>query len=235
MKVAVLFSGGKDSTMALYKAIKDGHRVEYLVSMISSNPDSYMYHVTNIYLTELSSEALGIPLVKGFTAGRKEEELEDLALVLEKLKDKGIGGVFSGAIASVYQKSRIEKICDKLGLRSYTPLWHVDPKEHMEDIIKLKFEVIITRVSAEGFDESWLGRKIDEESLREILKLNKKHGIHIAFEGGEAETLVLDCPLFTKKIKIIDAEKIWKGDSGYFLIKKAVLENKFFKQGLSSL
>lgn len=228
MKVAVLFSGGKDSTMAIYKAIEDGYSVEYLVSMISDNPESYMYHVPNIHLTELSSEALGIPLIKGRTRGVKEEELEDLTRVLKGLKEKGIEGIFAGALASTYQKSRIDQICSNLELESFAPLWHRDPKEYMEEVIELGFEVIITSVSAEGLDESWIGRRIDEELLRELMELHDKYSIHIAFEGGEAETLVLDGPLFKKRIKIIEAEKIWMNDGGYLSIKDAMLEEKQF-------
>ncbi len=160
MKVAVLFSGGKDSTMALYKAIEEGHDVKYVVSVISENPASYMFHVANIHITELSAESLGIPLLKKVTKGIKEEELKDLTQILSELKDKGIEGIYSGALYSVYQKSRIDKICEDLGLKSCAPLWHVDTKKYMEEIIDLGFEVIIISVSAEGLDESWLGKKI---------------------------------------------------------------------------
>ncbi|WP_414470598.1 TIGR00289 family protein [Methanobacterium sp. ACI-7] len=226
MNVAVLFSGGKDSTMAYYKAVEEGHEVKYLVSFISENPESYMFHVANIHLTELSADALGVPLLKKVTKGIKEEELEDIFYILKDLKDKGIEGIYSGALHSVYQKSRIDKICEELGLKSCAPLWHIDPVEYMNEIITLGFEVIITSVSAEGLDESWLGKKIDVNALDEIIKLNKKYGMHAAFEGGEAETLVLDGPLFNKSIKIIDAQTIWDRDNGYYLIKDAVLEDK---------
>lgn len=226
MKVAVLFSGGKDSTMAFYKANAEGHEVKYFVSLISDNPASYMFHVANIHITELSAEALGIPLIKKVTKGIKEEELEDLKNVLRDLKDKGIDGIYTGALHSVYQKSRVDRICNKLGLKSCAPLWHIDPEKYMKEIINLGFEVIITSVSAEGLDESWLGRKVDLESLEEIKELNKKYGMHMAFEGGEAETLVLDGPIFNKKIKIIESETIWDRDSGYFLIKDAALVEK---------
>jgi predicted ATP pyrophosphatase (TIGR00289 family) len=226
MNVAVLFSGGKDSTMALYKAIEEGNEVKYIVSIISENPASYMFHVANIHITELSANSLGIPLLKKVTKGVKEEELEDLTQILEELKDKGIDGIYSGALYSEYQKSRIDKICENLGLKSCAPLWHVDPIKYMEEIIELGFEVIITSVSAEGLDESWLGKKIDRDVLDDIIKLNEKYGIHIGFEGGEAETLVLDGPIFNKRIEIIESQSIWEKDSGYFLIKEAKLVNK---------
>jgi diphthine-ammonia ligase len=226
MKAAVLFSGGKDSTMAVYKAIEEGYDVEYLVSMISDNPESYMFHVPNIHITELSSEAMEIPLIMAKTHGVKEKELDDLKRVLNKLKDRGVEAIFAGALASEYQKSRIDQLCSDLGLVSIAPLWHIDPKKYMEEIIDSGFEVIIISVSAEGLDESWLGRRIDHQLLEEIINLNSKYGMHMAFEGGEAETLVLDCPIFKRRIKIIEASTVWDRDSGYLLINKAELENK---------
>jgi predicted ATP pyrophosphatase (TIGR00289 family) len=226
MKAAVLYSGGKDSTMSIYKALEQGYKIEYLVSMISENPESYMYHSTNIHLTELSAQALNIPLIKAFTKGEKEKELEDLRLVLSDLKNDGMEAIFTGAIASQYQKSRIDKLCNSLSLKSFSPLWHRDPQEYMEELIKLNFEVVIVSVSAEGLDESWLGRRINAELLEDLLELNDKYGVHLAFEGGEAETLVLDSPLFQKRINIIEAENVWQKDSGHYIIKKAVLTDK---------
>ena len=226
MKAAVLYSGGKDSTMSIYKALEQGYKIEYLVSMISENPESYMYHSTNIHLTELSAQALNIPLIKAFTKGEKEKELEDLRLVLSDLKNDGMEAIFTGALASQYQKSRIDKLCNSLSLKSFSPLWHRDPQEYMEELIKLNFEVVIVSVSAEGLDESWLGRRINAELLEDLLELNDKYGVHLAFEGGEAETLVLDSPLFQKRINIIEAENVWQKDSGHYIIKKAVLTDK---------
>lgn len=226
MKAAVLFSGGKDSTMATYKAIESGYEVVYLVSMISGNPESYMFHTSNIHLTELAAEAMDIPLILASTPGIKEEELDDLKTVLSDLKGKGVEAIFSGALASSYQKSRIDKICQDLLLESVAPLWHVDAYEYMEEIIDLGFETILVSVSAEGLDKSYLGQKIDEELLGKLLSLHEDYGIHMAFEGGEAETLVLDCPLFKKRIKIKEIEEVWEKDSGYIHIKNAVLVDK---------
>jgi diphthine-ammonia ligase len=226
MNAAVLFSGGKDSTMAVYKAIEEGYNVEYLVTMISDNTESYMFHVPNIHITELSSQAMGIPLIKAKTLGEKEKELNDLKNILKELKDKGVEAIFAGALASEYQKSRIDQLCLDIGLESFAPLWHRDPKEYMEEIIELGFEVILISVSAEGLDESWLGRKIDSKLLDEIIILNSKYGMHMAFEGGEAETLVLDCPIFNKRIKIVESTNVWDRDSGHLLITDAVLEKK---------
>lgn len=226
MKAAVLFSGGKDSTMAIYKAIESGWDVEYLISMISENPESYMFHTSNINLTKLSAEAMCIPLIQKTTHGIKEKELDDLKNVLRDLKNEGVEGIFSGALASSYQKSRVDRICHEVSLESIAPLWHVDPQKYMEELLDLGFQIILVSVSAEGLDKSWLGRKINREVLDDLISIREKHSIHLAFEGGEAETLVLDCPLFGKRINLQEIEKHWQKDSGYITIKKAFLEDK---------
>jgi len=223
VRVAVLVSGGKDSVLALHHVLREGHEVKYLVSMIPLREDSWMFHYPNIRLVDLLAEAVGIPLVKAETSGVKEEELEDLKRLIEKLD---VEGVVSGAIASTYQKTRIEGICRQLGLECVAPLWHRNPRDLLNEILDLKFEVIITGVYAYGFDEDWLGRRIDENTVNALLELNRQYGISPVGEGGEYETLVLDAPLYKKKLRIIDAEKVWRNQNGQFVIAKAVLERK---------
>lgn len=226
MDVAVLFSGGKDSTMAVYKALNEGHNVKYLVSMISKNKESYMFHVPNINLTELLAQSMDIPLISVNTDGIKEKELIDLENIMLCLKNKGIDAIYSGAIFSEYQKSRIDKICNSLDLVSISPLWHKDQYEYMLELLDNGFEFILTSVAAEGLDESWLGTIIDYNSLDKLKNLNKKFGINIAFEGGEAESLVIDCPIFKKRLEIIYAKKKWYFDNGIYIIEDAILTDK---------
>lgn len=226
MNVAVLFSGGKDSTMALYNALKSGEDVKYLLSMKSNNDESYMFHVPNIHITDLLSQALDIPLITAQTDGVKEEELEDLKLAFEKLKTLGVEGIYTGALYSVYQKSRIEKLADEVGLKVISPYWHVNELEYMREIVSLGFKVIISGVFAYGLDESWLGRKIDNQAIDELVKINEKVGINLAFEGGEAETLAIDGPIFKKRINILKDKKEWHLDSGLYIIEEANLEEK---------
>ncbi len=220
MNVAALISGGKDSALALHRVIKAGHAIKYLVAMIPRREDSWMFHFPNIGLTTLFAQASGFPLVKGETSGVKEEELNDLKRLLAKLD---VEGVVSGAISSEYQKSRIDKVCEELGLRSIAPLWHEDPGELMMELINLKFEVIIVGVYAYGFDKNWLGREINPPTLDALIELNRKHQISLVGEGGEYETLVLYAPYFYRRIRILEAEKVWEGGSGYLLVKKAEL------------
>lgn len=220
LRVAALVTGGKDSTLALYHSLKKGYDVKFLVTMMPQREDSWMFHYPNIHLAELFAEAVGLPLVKGNTLGVKELELEDLKRLLEKLD---VEGVVYGAISSQYQKSRIEKICKELKLKPIAPLWQENPKKLLQEILDLKFKVIIVGVYAYGFNISWLGREIDEKAVQELEELNRQHGISLIGEGGEYETLVVDAPFFKRSISLIETEKIWKGESGYLVIKKAKL------------
>ncbi len=224
MRVAVLYSGGKDSNYALYWALKQGFEVEYLVSMVSESEESYMYHVPNIHLTELQAKAIGIPLVKGFTSGEKEREVEDMKTVLEGLK---IDGVVAGALASEYQKQRVDRVAEELGLKSFAPAWHRDPVDYMRELIDI-FDIVMVGVSAYGLDERWLGRRIDESALEELVRLHEKYRIHVAGEGGEFETFVRDAPFFKARIVFDEVEKKWN-ECNYFgvlEVKRAHLEGK---------
>ncbi len=223
--VAVLFSGAKDSTFAIYKAMNMGFNVKSLVTLIPRSDESYMFHHPNIQWTRLQAEALGIPLITKETEGKKEKELEDLKEVLNSIKS-GIDGVVSGALESRYQRVRIDKICRELGLESFSPFWKRSMRDHIEEMIASGFEAIISAVAAEGLDEEWLGRKLDLQVLRDLEKLSRKYGIHKGGEGGEYESFVLDGPIFKKKIKIIQAQKEWDGVRGVYVIENAELVDK---------
>lgn len=223
MRVAVLASGGKDSALALHRILNGRYDVKYLVCMIPLRKDSWMFHYPNIHLIDLFAEAVDLPLVKAETSGIKEKEVEDLKRLVEKLD---VEGIVSGAIASTYQKTRIEKVCRQLGLKSITPLWHENESDILKEILDLRFDVIITGVSAYGFGKEWLGRKINEKTVRALIELNRKYHVSLVGEGGEYETLVLNAPFFKKRIEIVKAEKTWENQSGHYLITKAKLENK---------
>jgi len=203
MKAAVLFSGGKDSCMAAYLAKKKGYELTCLISVFSENKESYMFHTPSIKRTKQQAKIMQIPLIIQKTKGKKEEELKDLEKAIKKaIKKYNINYIVSGALASNYQKSRIENICKKLNLKSITPLWHKDEIAYLEELIKNKFKVIITGVAAYPLDESWLGREINKKFIDDVKELHKKYKIHPAGEGGEFETFVLDCPLFEKSLRV---------------------------------
>ena len=225
MRLAILFSGGKDSTRVVHWCLENGYDVRYLVSIIPRRSDSWMYHFPNIHLTEVSAEAIGIPLITRESSAIKEKEVEDMKKVLENLD---IDGVACGGIASNYQRKRIERVCNELKLGCLVPFWHTDPEKFMKETIDLGFDVRIVGVYSDGFDESWLGRKLDYDTLDELLKLSKKYGVNLVGEGGEYETLVINGPIFKKKIEILESEKVWdkKTQSGYLRVKKTKLVSK---------
>jgi len=223
MKLGVLFSGGKDSVLAMHKA-KEHHDIVCLLNLVSENPDSFMFHTPNANLTKLQSDSLGIPLLSVTTKGEKEKELDDMRSLLSDAKKKfKIEGVVTGAINSVYQATRIQTVCDELGLWCFNPLWQMDQIELLNEIVA-DFEVIIVQVSAFPFDEKWLGRKIDEKTVAELKSLAIKHKINPAGEGGEIETFVLNAPLFKKKIAINNAKTTYGNYAGRYIIGEAVLK-----------
>ncbi len=182
-----------------------------------------MFHFPNVHLTKLFAEAVGIQLVSGETAGVKEGELEDLKNLLATLD---VDGVVSGVVLSRYQRKRIDKVCRELNLESIAPLWKENPIELLKEIVSLKFDVVIVGVYAYGFDESWLGRKIDSNTVTDLVELNKRYQISVIGEGGEYETLVLDAPFFEKRIQLVRVERVWEDHSGYMLVEEARLLDK---------
>ncbi|MDD3043553.1 MAG: TIGR00289 family protein [Methanosarcinaceae archaeon] len=222
MKLAALVSGGKDSIYAIQKALDEGHEVTHLITIVPERDDSYMYHSINLHMVDMISEACEIPLIRQPSSGVKELELEDLTHALRKVD---VDGVTVGAIESRYQASRVRKICDSLGLTMYAPLWHRDPEELLLDMIKV-LDIRIVGVAADGLDESWLGRQISPDSLESLKVLNRRRMVHVAGEGGEYETLVLDAPFFKKRIEIKKSEAIWMGNRGILKILEAKLVDK---------
>lgn len=214
MKLGVLFSGGKDSCMAAWIAKKEGYEISCLITLDSINPDSYMFHTPSIKRTKQQAKVMEIPLIVTKTKGEKEKELEDLEKAIKKAKIKyKIEGIVTGALHSIYQSSRIQKICDKLNLECFNPLWQRDEFEYLEELLKNKFKVIITSVSAYPLNGSWIGREINKEFINQMKDLNKKYQIHPAGEGGEFETFVLNCPLFKRPLEVTGANFSGEGNS----------------------
>jgi len=203
MKLGILFSGGKDSTYAAYLAKQEGYELSCLITIESLNKESFMFHTPSIKCTEVQAKAMGIPLIKVITKGKKENELKELEKAIKTAVTKYyIEGIVTGALESVYQASRVQKICNKLGIECFNPLWQKDQEEILKDLIKNKFEVVLTGVFAYPFDKKWLGRVIDSRFILGIKKLNEKYKINIAGEGGEYESLVLNCPLFNSRLVV---------------------------------
>jgi ABC transporter with metal-binding/Fe-S-binding domain ATP-binding protein len=221
MKIGVLFSGGKDSCLALSKAMKE-HEIVCLISIVSKNKESFMFHTPNIHITNMQAEASGIPLVSVSTEGKKEDELKDLERAISEAKDEyDVEGIVTGSVRSTYQSSRIETICKKLDLWCFNPLWLIDEIELLNEIIESGIRAIISGVFAFPLEKEMLGKPVDQELIKKLTVLKEKYSINPAGEGGEMETTTLDAPFFKKKIEPTETKTNYKDYSGTFEIEKA--------------
>lgn len=220
MRIAALFSGGKDSSYALFCAQHYGWDVARLVTVFSTSSESYMYHVPAIELTRLAAESLGIPLVEVVTPPEPEAELLPLKDTLAGLD---IDGIVSGALASEYQRRRLDQICQDIGIKSFAPLWHKDQRDYVYELVDEGFEVMVTGCYAEGPDETWLGKTLDRKALAALDRLHDRYGISVAGEGGEYESFVAYGPNMARRVRV-EYDKEWKRDSGKVIVTKAWLE-----------
>jgi ABC transporter with metal-binding/Fe-S-binding domain ATP-binding protein len=214
-KAAVLFSGGKDSCLALHMALEKGYDVKYLLSILTKNFDSFMFHKPYLNLLEKQAEMLDIDLVVAESEGVENEEVDDLKELISQVKEK-VDVIVIGGIASSYQGKKINKICDDLGLEVYAPLWDSSSGDVWKSLFDKGFKVILTKVACDGLGKEWLGKIIDDKEFKELIKLSKKFKFRIDFEGGEAESAVLWMPEFEKEIKIkFDVES--EGEYRHFI------------------
>jgi ABC transporter with metal-binding/Fe-S-binding domain ATP-binding protein len=226
MKCGVLLSGGKDSVYAWWKAMQN-HEISCCISLISTNEESYMFHTPNMKWTSLQTEAAQVPHVLHHTQGIKEEELRDLFIAIRRARDQyQFDGIVTGAILSEYQSSRISMICDELSLTVLHPLWNIDQNRYMQDILDQGFSVIISGVASEPFNETWLGKTFDVETLQILKEFRKKYYITLTGEGGEYESFVCDAPQFSHRIIIESSMLEYANYRGTFRILSAKLEGK---------
>jgi ABC transporter with metal-binding/Fe-S-binding domain ATP-binding protein len=230
-----LFSGGKDSSWALYQALEEGLNVTRLLTVHPSE-DSYMYHVPETELASLAAESIGIELVEvdpgdlaagdaDDAAAQGDAELEPLEDALAELAgDIDLAGVTAGAIESEFQTNRIQEMCDRLGIDLFAPLWQRDPEALAADMLDAGFEITVLQVAAYGLDESWLGRTLDADAIDDLRDLNNEYGVHLLGEGGEFETFVTNGPHMDRRIELAyDTE--WNGDHGRVRITDARLRD----------
>ena len=226
MKLGSLFSGGKDSTFAIYLAQKQGHEVTCLLSIFTKSEESHLLHYPNLKWTKLQSESMKIPQL---TINSESDETDDELFALENLLQNAkeqfhIEGLVHGGIKSQFQKEKFESLCSKLDLVAITPLWNTEPEQYMNDLLDSNFVFIMITVSSDGLDDTWLGKEITKSDIVTLKNLSEKFGFNLNFEGGEAETFVINCPLFSNSIKINQAKKIWDGYRGRFEIVDAELK-----------
>lgn len=229
-----LFSGGKDSSWALFRALEAGYPVEALVT-VHPPQDSFMFHVPATRLAGLAAESIGLPLHEvesevpvdedAGSDSQGDRELEPLETALDRYRAEqgGLGGVVAGAVASEYQESRLRTMCDHLDCELFAPLWGADPAPAGREMIAAGFEIHIVRVAAGGLDAAWLGRELDHAALDDLVDLAERRGVHVLGEGGEYETLVVDGPHMDRRLEY-EATVEWDGVRGELRIDDAWLE-----------
>ena len=227
MNLAVLFSGGKDSTYAIFQAKKMGHDVKCLVTIITMSAESHLLHYPNINATKIQASAMKIPQI--FLESKSDDTQNEIEIIKQGLsrakKEYLIEGIVHGGILSEFQKNKFEKVAHDLGLKVISPLWKKDQKLYMQELLDSGFEFLISSISCDGLDESWIGKIITKDNLVELIQKSEKSKFNLSFEGGEAETFVINCPIFSNPIKIIEYEKFWDGYRGRFEILEAKLNN----------
>lgn len=221
MKVAVLASGGKDSTYASWWALMQGWSIEAMITVKIVGDDSMMFQLQNTEIAQYQAKSIGVKWINVISQGVEDKEIDELEDTIRNL-NQDLDAIVVGALRSDYQKTRIERMCERLDLISYCPLWHHDSLEHMNSLIEHGFDVRIVSVSCEGLDESWLGEKISKESLEKLIDLSEKYRFNLDGEGGEFETITLNAPHFEKAI-VCEGEKIWYGNRGVWNITKIQL------------
>ena len=203
MRFAALFSGGKDSTYALHLAMLKGLEIVCLITLKPLREDSWMFHYPSVEITKLQAKALGLPQIFKITSGVKGEEIKDLERAIKEAIGKyDIEGIVAGALLSDYQRMNIMRIVSKYDLEAYTPLWRKNQEDYMRDVVKHGVKFIVTEINAFGLPMKFLGKEITLDDVEEIIKYARKYRFNPAFEGGEAETLVIDAPFFKKKLKV---------------------------------
>ena len=188
--------------------------------MHPSSDDSLLFHYPTTNLLGKISKVIDVLVVDHYcNVAEKNHEIKELTHLVKAAVDEfSIEGLVNGCISSKFQLDIFQDICNKLNIRLISPLWNINDDYYYQQLLGQGFEIMITRVAALGLDRSWLGKIITRDSYSILKKLSLKYKFNITFEGGEAETLVLDCPLYKKRIRVKDHTITWDGIRGMFEI-----------------
>ena len=202
-EVACSWSSGKDSCLALYKAIQQGYHIKYLVNFISQEYKRVSFHGAKAELVQLQAEAIGIPLLQRETTRENYEEVFKKTLV--ELKEKNIEYLVRGDIHLLDLRDWVEDICSSEKIKVISPIWNMPTQEILKEFIACGFKAVTACAQADKLDESWVGRIIDEKFLHDLEKIE---GVDLCGENGEYHSFVYDGPIFNKRIEITQCEKV---------------------------
>jgi len=198
------WSGGKDSCLACYKAMKKGYRIRHLLNFVSRDSGRCCFHGIEKDLVRLQTELIGIPLTqKEVTADMKEYEREFKEAV-SGFKD--IDSMVFGDIYLDEHKDWVERVCKDLGIMPIESLWGKDPFDVAEEFVDLGFKSIVVSCQADKFERDFVGRVVDRDLINEL----KAKNICPCGENGEFHTFVIDGPIFKKRIEILDSQPVFK-------------------------
>jgi Predicted ATPases of PP-loop superfamily len=222
-RLIALYTGGKDSTLAVQKALEAGHEIAILLTTQPSSEDSWMFHTACLGVQHILAKSMGLEHAYVQVSGEREREVKELADHVARIaKEYGADGILSGSIASLYQKSRIDSMAAKLGLLHLAPNWGAEPRGILEELLARRYRVMIVAVSTAGLGREWVGRSLDRESVDELFRLSEQWRFNPAGEGGEYETLVLDAPIYRLPLGV-EYTRVWLGDRGHIKISRAML------------
>ena len=216
MKLAALYSGGKDSAFAMYVAMQMGHEITCLVTVRPTDKASWIFHTPNLSIVPIMAEAMGLELITAESDGTEEGDMSALRNVLTGLD---VEGVVAGALWSDYQWDRMNMICGELDLKFIAPLWRKDQDLLYDEMNSAGIKAIIAGVFAEGLNEKHLGMPLDSDMKSKLLELRGKYGVSIMGEGGEYESMTLDSPVYNSYLEITDSEKLMERSAGTLNVK----------------
>lgn len=221
MTTTALVSGGKDSLYAAYLAETQARDVDELLTLRPSDPESLLFHTPNLHLVRLQAEAWGKRYREVDVPG--SGEAAEAAALREALTGAS-GWVVAGAIASSYQWSRLHRVCFELGRPLYTPLWGKSAGRVVREEIAAGLDIRFVHLAAEPLSPELLGRRLDLEALADLERRSRdERAVHVAGEGGEFETLVVDAPFFRARLELVRTERASRGGAHALRILEARL------------
>ncbi len=201
MRVIALLSGGKDSVCAVETARGFGWDVVAGLTMVPAADDAWMFHTPNLDLVRGVAQCLNLPLLEWPVAEGPDEEVSELGRALACTKRAfNLDGLVSGAIASEYQRTRLDAIGHRVGLKSFAPLWHKEPMSYVRGLLAAGYDIAFSRVAAGGVPNAWASKRLDDAKLASLAASSLRP--NVAGEGGEFETLVLDAPCYLRRLVV---------------------------------
>jgi diphthine-ammonia ligase len=223
-QVFASWSGGKDCCLACYRATANGLKVRYLANTVTENGERSCSHGIAANVIRVQSQAIGIPIVQQRTTGDTYEA--QFKNMLRAFKQEGIDGGVFGDIDFIEHRQWIERVCQEVDIIPHLPLWGESQDKLLREFISLGFEAAVVATKAELLGEEWLGRKVDTNFIKLLDELKGTKDITPCGEAGEYHTLVLDGPLFKKRIELLETNRVQRDEHWFLEILNTELRAK---------